>query len=30
MRTHHVEESVRIGRPPADVWAAIADYPGPY
>jgi carbon monoxide dehydrogenase subunit G len=27
LRTHHVEESVRIGRPPADVWAAIADYP---
>lgn len=27
MRTHHVEETVRIGRPPADVWAAIADYP---
>ena len=27
MRTHHIEESVRIARPPADVWAAIADYP---
>ena len=27
MRTHHVEESVRIARPAADVWAAIADYP---
>ena len=27
MRTHHVEETVRIDRPPADVWAAIADYP---
>lgn len=26
--THHiVEESVSIGRPPAEVWAAIADYP---
>jgi carbon monoxide dehydrogenase subunit G len=27
VRTHHVEESVRIGRPAAAVWAAIADYP---
>lgn len=26
--THHtIEESVSIGRPPAEVWAAIADYP---
>ncbi len=26
--THHIiEESVSIHRPPAEVWAAIADYP---
>jgi uncharacterized protein YndB with AHSA1/START domain len=25
-RTVHVEESVQIDRPPAEVWDAIADY----
>ena len=24
--THHIEESVSIARPPAEVWTAIADY----